>query len=119
MTSEGASLKTGVCTWNADTIATLWPTARVTEDKAAGTRSMRLGGSANDDGRLYDVCFAHHDAADGDKWVCMVARNTADVTLSFAKDKETTVDAQFEASPMDDEGTLVLYEEQDSSLKAQ
>lgn len=118
MTDEKAVLKTGVCTWNADTISKLWPTATVTEDKSTGIRTMKLGGTSNDDGKLYDICFAHEDAADGDKWVTMVAKNTAGITLSFAKDKETTVDVEFEAAPLDDEGHLVIYEEEDASIKA-
>ena len=42
----------------------------------------------------------------------IVGQNEAGFTLAFAKDKETVVDAEFKASPMDSEGTLIHYEEE-------
>ncbi|MBR5259055.1 MAG: hypothetical protein IKV48_00985 [Eggerthellaceae bacterium] len=53
-----------------------------------------------------------HDAADGDIWVMIVGRNEAGFSLSFAKDKETIIDAEFKCQPMDDEGTLITYIEE-------
>ena len=38
--------------------------------------------------------------------------NQGGISMAFAKDKETVVDAEFKAMPMDSEGTLVEYVEQ-------
>ena len=41
----------------------------------------------------------------------IVGKNTVGITLAWAKDKETVVDAEFTATPLDSDGTLVIYEE--------
>ncbi len=41
----------------------------------------------------------------------IVGKNTAGYTLAFAKDKETVIDAEFEAMPSDEQGTLIIYQE--------
>ena len=65
------------------------------------------------------LLFYHRDAADGDKYVMIVGRNNSGFSLAFAKDKETTIDAEFKAIPMDNEGTLIIYAEMDESIKTQ
>lgn len=37
---------------------------------------------------------------------------TRPVTIAFAKDSETVIDAEFKAQPMDKEGTLITYQEE-------
>ena len=49
----------------------------------------------------------------------IVGRNNSGFSLAFAKDKETTIDAEFKAIPMDNEGTLIIYAEMDESIKTQ
>lgn len=114
MTAEEVTLTTGVCTFNGDTLSKLTSTARVTE--ATGKRTVKIGGTANDDGKSYALCFHHEDARDGDKWVQIVGRNQAGFSLAFTKDKETVIDTEFKAEPMDGEGTLVVYTEEDASV---
>ena len=46
----------------------------------------------------------------------IVGNNQAGFTMTFAKDKETVVDAEFTCLPMDDEGTLIQYTEQDKTI---
>lgn len=119
ITSEAVTLKTGVMTWNGDTLKKLCETARVTEDKAKGVRIVKVGGAANADGKYYAVMFYHEDKTDGDKWVIIKGRNNAGFSLAFAKDSETVIDAEFTAFPCDDEGTLVTFGEQDASIKSE
>lgn len=109
ITKEEAKLKTGVCTWNGDTLAKLSSTARVTEE--GGKRIVKIGGRQNDNGKSYVIHFVHEDRKDGDVRVTIVGKNEAGFTLAFAKDKETVVDAEFKAKPHDSEGTLIRYEE--------
>lgn len=117
ITSEEVTLKTGVITWTGDTLKKLVETARVSEDAATGWRTVKIGGIDNADGKNYAVLFYHTDKEDGDQYVMIVGRNNTGLSLAFAKDSETTIDAEFKAKAMDDEGTLVIYGEQDSSIK--
>ena len=54
ITAEEATLKSGIMTWDGNTLAKLSATARVTETDAASgkpaKRSVKIGGVANDDG---------------------------------------------------------------------
>lgn len=109
ITKEEAKLKTGVCTWNGNTLAKLCSTARVTE--TSGKRVVKIGGRTNDNGKSYVIHFLHEDKKDGDVHVTIVGRNEAGFSLAFAKDKETVIDAEFKAMPHDAEGTLIHYEE--------
>ena len=110
ITKEEATLKSGVITWNGNTLSVLSSTARVTE--AADKRTVKIGGRGNDNGKSYVLHFVHEDPVDGDVRVTIVGKNEAGFTLAFAKDKETVIDAEFKAKPHDAEGTLIKYEEE-------
>ncbi len=119
ITSEDVTLKTGVITWTGNTLKKLVETARVSEDKSTGWRTVKIGGIDNADGKSYAILFYHTDKADGDQYVMIVGRNNTGLSIAFAKDSETTVDAEFKAKAMDGEGTLVIYGEADESIKTQ
>lgn len=112
ITDEEAIFKSGVLTWNGKTLAKLCSTARVTDDKATGIRTVKIGGISNHDGKSYALCFHHTDKVDGDVWVVIRGVNQAGFSLAFAKDKETVIDAEFKCLPQDNEGTLIQYVEQ-------
>lgn len=110
ITEEKATLKSGVMTWNANTLAKLSATAVVTEDNTAHTRTIKIGGAARYDGKKYAVRFVHTDS-DGTIRVTVVGQNQSGWEIAFAKDKETVVNAEFAALPMDNDGTLIEYKE--------
>lgn len=110
VTDEEASLKTGVITWNGNTLAKLSSTARVTE--TATKRTVKIGGVGNDNGKKYLLRFHHKDPVDGDVRVTIVGKNEAGFSLAYAKDAETVIDAEFKAQPHDSEGTLIQYDEE-------
>jgi hypothetical protein len=116
LTKEEVSLKSGVMTWNGDTLKRLVSTARVTENGVTNKRLVKIGGVSNQDGKRYIVRFVHEDATDGDVRVTIIGGNQGELALSFAKDKETVIDAEFMAIPHDTEGTLVLFEEDIAGL---
>lgn len=116
LTEEEVILKTGIMTWNGKTLKKLCSTARVTE--ASGIRTVKIGGAVNYDGAKYLIHFVHEDAADGDIRVTIVGSNEAGFEMAFAKDKETVINAEFKAQPQDNEGTLILFKEEDSTLSA-
>ena len=110
VTDEEALLKSGVLTWNGETLAKLCSTARVTE--SGGIRTVKIGGAGNHNGKSYALCFHHTDNVDGDVWVVIRAVNQGGLSLVFAKDKETVINAEFKCLPQDDEGTLIQYIEE-------
>lgn len=118
ITEEEVTLTSGVMTFNGNTLAKLSATGRVTEDAGTKTRTLRLGGISNATNVKYAIIFHHSDDIDGDIYVCIVGNNQAGFTLAFAKDQETVIDAEFRALAQDDEGTLVMYIEEDASITA-
>lgn len=107
VTKEENTLKTGICTWNGNTLANLSPTARVEEN--LNYRFTRIGGVGNDDGKQYVIDFHHIDKELGDARIILVGKNEAGFTIQFAKDKESTLEEEIKASVLDDEGTQVIY----------
>lgn len=111
-TSENATLKTGLITWNGATLQKLIDRCSVTEDETNHVRITKIGGVGHAQGKYYIAVFHHKDATDGDLWVVIVGRNTAGATLTFAMDSGTQVEPEFTAIPHDTDGTLItLYEE--------
>lgn len=110
LTEEEVSLKSGVMTWNGNTLKKLCSTARVVE--GAGKRTVKIGGIANQDRKNYVIRFVHEDAIDGDIRVTIVGSNQAGFSMAFLKDKETVIDAEFKAMPHDAEGTKIIFEEE-------
>ena len=118
LTSEEVTLKTGIMVFNANTLDVLAETGRVTEDKTKKRRTLKVGGLKNAKGKKYVFCFHHVDKQDGDIWVTIVGSNQAGFELAFATDSETVIDAEIKALPMDGDGTLVTYTEEDSRISA-
>ncbi|MGE4213604.1 MAG: hypothetical protein AB7E42_02345 [Anaerotignaceae bacterium] len=118
ITDEEAILKSGVMTWNGDTLKKLCSTATVTEDTATHTRTVKIGGIGNYDGKKYVIHFVHKDAVDGDIRVTIVGSNEAGFSLDFAKESTSVINAEFKAQPLDGEGTLIIYKEEDSTITA-
>ena len=116
ITDETALLKSGVMTWNGRTLQKLCDTGRVTEDATKKIRTVKIGGIGNAQGNKYVICFHHEDPIDGDIWVVIVGQNQSGFSLAFTKDAETVIDAQFKCLAQDNEGTLIKYIEEDSSI---
>lgn len=112
ITEEEATLKSGVMTFNANSLNTLCATGRVTDSEDGKYRILKIGGIENADGEKYVICFHHVDKKDGDIWVIIVGVNQSGFSIAFAKDKETVVDAEFKALVQDNEGTLIQYIEE-------
>lgn len=115
-TDEEVTMKLGTCTWNLVTLNTLSRTGRITE--TGGKRTLKLGGANNDNGKKYAIRFLHEDKVDGDARITIVGENASGFTLNFTKDKETVINPEFKAEPMDTDGTLVVFEEEILGLGA-
>ena len=110
LTEEEAVLKSGVMTWNGDTLAKLTSTARVTN--GTGKKTVKIGGIGNIDGKNYVIRFVHEDDTDGDIRITIVGSNESGFEMAFAKDSETVINAEFKAVPNDNDGTLIIFEEE-------
>lgn len=112
LTKENAKLKGGICTIDTgNTFSKLASTVTVTDDSANSKRTVKIGGLAKDDGKVYIVRFVQRDAQDGDLRITIVGKNAAGFILNFQKDKETVINPEFLAEPIDAEGTLIIIEE--------
>lgn len=116
ITEEEAILKSGILTFNGNTLEKLCDTARVTEDKEKKLRIVKFGGIGNAKRAKYAICFHHEDPIDGDIWVVIVGTNQSGFSLAFAKDAETVIDAEFKCLAQDNDGTLIKYIEEDKSI---
>lgn len=109
ITNETVTLKSGIMTWNGDTLSKLCNTAKVSS--SGQEKTVKIGGVGNYDGKKYVLHFVHNDAQAGDIRITIVGANEAGFEIAFAKDKETVIDAEFTAFPMDDAGTLIQFKE--------
>lgn len=109
-TSEKGTLGFGVCTFNGKTLSKLCKTARSTEE--AGHRKTKIGGISVADETSYIFRFYHPDTVDGNIRLTVVGKNSADLEIAFKKDQETVLNPEITAEPMDNEGTLALYDEE-------
>ena len=108
ITDESALIKSGIMTWNGLTLRKLAATARVTESN--GKRTIKIGGTSNQNFDKYLIRFLHEDSVDGNCRLTIIGANQAGITIAFAKDAETVINAEFKAFPQDD-GTLITYDE--------
>lgn len=112
LTKEEVTFKSGILTWNAETLKKLVATGRITENAEKGMRTIKIGGINNNDGKQYIFHFVHEDKKDGNVRITIVGQNTAGFSLAFAKDAETVIDAEIKALPNDNEGTLIIFQEE-------
>lgn len=111
LTGETASISYGNITWNGNTIAKMVATARVSEKD--GKRITKIGGVSNDNGKRYLIRGVHKDAVDGDVRITGVGVNTGGWEAVYSPTQETNINPSFALEPkLDNEGTLLIYEEE-------
>lgn len=116
LTKEEAILRSGIMTWNGETLAKLSTTARV-DETVTGKRTVKIGGIGNFDNTQYVIRFVHEDKAEGFSIrLTLVGSNESGFEMSFAKDSETVVNAELKAIPCDNDGTLIIYTEDDATV---
>ena len=114
LTDEEATFKSGLFTWNGETLAKFTATAEITIERKNGKiyRRLKIGGTANDDGKQYAILFVHEDPVEGNCYLLVVGRNSAGFTITFAADSATVIDAEFTCKPHDERGTLIEFVEE-------
>lgn len=119
LVGEEVTIGYGNITWNGNTLKAITATARVSE--SGGKRTTKIGGVANDDGLRYLIRGVCKDKVDGDIRITGVGVNTNGWSMAFANNSESNLQPTFECEPIDDEGTLLIYEEEviEASTEAQ
>ncbi len=114
LVDEEATFKSGLFTWNGNTIARLTSTAQITTETRGDKtyRRLKVGGAGNDDGKQYALLFVHEDPVEGNCYLLVVGRNSAGFTITFATDSATVIDAEFTCKPQDERGTLIQFVEE-------
>ncbi len=113
LTKEEAVLKSGLLTWNVNTLKKLISTGRVTETGEPVTkRTLKIGGIENFVNESYVIRFVHKNNKNGDLRVTIVGKNDAGFELNFNPDNPTVINAEFKALPNDSTGTLIILDEE-------
>lgn len=110
ITAEEATFKSGILTWNVEALNKIISNGNYVED--TNKRTLKLGGNGAREMEKFAVVFEHTKSDGKTIRVGMVGTNDAGLTLEFASDKETVVDAEIKAMGHDDSGTLVVIEEE-------
>ncbi|MDE5859510.1 MAG: hypothetical protein K2H23_03870 [Oscillospiraceae bacterium] len=105
---EKVELKSGIMTWDGDSLKTLCSTARVTKNEETGVVTVKIGGLGNQNNDRYVICFEHYSHLFR---VVIIGKNNDGFSISFEQDKATVIDAVFRAEAMDDDGTLVIIQD--------
>lgn len=109
ITAEEATLKSGILTWNLETLSKV--VGNIDYEATAAKRTVKLGGTGAREMDEFAVVFEHDKSSGGAIRVGLVGTSDAGLSLTFAADKEAVVDAEFRAIGHDEGGTLVIIEE--------
>lgn len=109
LTKEDVTFKSGVLTWDLKVLDKICSGSKFVEGSAGSQPdTLKIGGQIN--GLKKVVVRFVHTMTDGKKLrATLIGNNSAGFELSFAKDKETIIDAEFKALSQED-GTLVTIE---------
>lgn len=111
ITSESASLKSGVITWDLASLKKIVSNSTYSAGSTGTPASLKLGGNGAREMDRYIVVFEHVINATKVLRIGLVGTNDNGLTLAFAPDRETQVDATFNAISNDSNGCLVIIEE--------
>lgn len=112
LTEEAVTFKSGILTWNGQTLAKLCASAQVDTITESGQRIVKIGGIEHFDNKAYVLRFVHDEDSTNKIRITLVGNNTNGFELQFQANAETVVNAEFEALPgAGEKGVLVVYEE--------
>lgn len=106
--SEKVELKSGVMTWDGETLEKLCATARVITDDNTGIVTIKVGGLGNQNSKRYVICFEHYSHL---LRVVIIGKNTNGFSITFDQDKATVIDSVFRAEALDNDGTLLIIQD--------
>lgn len=107
-TKAEASMKTGLLTFDAQSLSAMMSVGQLTT--ASGKNTFKLGGG-REALKKFAVVFVYEDDDGADIKIGMIATNTSPLTLAFAKDKETVIDIEFKAEANGTDDTILVIEQ--------
>lgn len=110
ITAEEVILKASLIAWSSANLDVFCASGRITE--TAGHRTVKIGGLNYATNKLWLFRFVHKDAEYGDVRITIVGTNTGGFTLTYKQDDSGNLDLDVTAQPSDNEGTLILYDEE-------
>jgi len=110
ITDEAVTLKASLIAWSSANLDVFCASGRITE--TAGHRTVKIGGLNYASNKLWLFRFVHPDSKYGDVRITIVGTNTGGFTLSYKPDDAGNLDLEVTAQPSDNEGTLILYDEE-------
>lgn len=108
ITAENVLLRSGLMTWNAETLKVLCETADISDDETTGRQTIKIGGLSKKKDERYIIGFEHYSKK---LRVIILGHNTEGFTISFKQDATTVIDAVFAAEALDETGTLIIIED--------
>lgn len=108
ITSEAVTLGCGLITIGGNTFNVLVDTARVSTSSTTGAQIIKIGGTGNSKNKTYLIIFQHIDPKDGDIYVIITGKNTAELQFTLQPGSETILNPTFTAEAADDDGTKVI-----------
>lgn len=109
-TEEAVTLKASLVAWSSANLDVFCASGRISE--TSGHRSIKIGGMSNIDNKLWLFRFVHNDSEYGDVRITIVGTSTGGFTLNYKQDEAGNLDLEVTAQPSDNEGTLILYDEE-------
>ncbi|MBP1560706.1 MAG: cadherin-like beta sandwich domain-containing protein [Oscillospiraceae bacterium] len=107
ITKEKVTMKSGMMTWDGETLEKLCSTARI-EKLTDGTTRIKIGGLGNQKNSRWVIGFEHKNK---NLRVIIVGKNNEGFTFDFKQDSATVIDCLFRSEASDDEGTLILIDD--------
>lgn len=112
MTTATASMKTGLLTFDVQSMAALLSVGQLTQDTEGNKNILKLGGGRAELKRFMVVFEYEKDKENGLYIrVGMIASNTAAMSFAFTKDKETVPEISFEGGTNGKDDTILVFEE--------
>lgn len=108
-TAEEITFKSGILTWNAEVLNKLSQAQEYTD--ANEVRTLKLGGKGAREMKKFVIHFVHTKGDTNTIKITLVGTASNGFSLSFAKDAETVIDAEFKAISHDSNGTQVIITE--------
>ena len=112
MTTAAASMKTGLLTFDVQSMAALLSVGQLTQDTEGNKNILKLGGGRAELKRFMVVFEYEKDKENGLYIrIGMIASNTAAMSFAFTKDKETVPEISFEGNTSGKDDTILVFEE--------
>jgi len=108
-TGEEITFKTGVITWNVETLSKLTANGTYTDDTVTHKRTLKIGTKGVAEMTKFIIRFVQTDG-ESILRITLVGTPSSGFSLAFAMDKETIIDAEFKAMSHGDGEKLTIEE---------